>query len=219
MASLWHITVWRQIYIEVKSLDSTFPVCLEGQKDIEEEASVLIVTTHHYLSFFTSFLGFHGERIAVKGLIAPPNTTLKVVGKQETRCLTNQIVCKNKQRPKFKLVSLSLGHLAVFVCVCFIGTSCKLYTVTEGTRRGSRGRVGAAVVSVPSCFHGICSDVMWKACRSKHFHQPGRQNEAANRMLSLHCSNHKTGKGQDPAELKKGFFSTSFLNCSLEDSL
>ncbi len=223
LASLTHWAAWRQtkakIYILMWNvLIPLFPF-VRRERDTEEEASVLIDTAHRHLSVFTSFQGFDGERIAVKGLIAHA-ITLKVVRKQKTACLTNQIVCKNKQRPKFKLVSLSFGHLAVCVCVCVLlepAVSSALWQ--RGREEGPGGGWGQQQSASPPV--STAFDLMWceKRAAPNIFHQPGGQNEPADRTLSLHGSNHKMRKGQDPAELKRGFFSTSFLNCSLEDSL
>ena len=58
--------------------------------------------------------------IVVKGLIAY-TITLKLVGKQKTACLTNQIVCENKHNQSQAYVSFArtIGiRVCVYVCVC-----------------------------------------------------------------------------------------------------
>lgn len=128
------------------------------ERDTEEEASVLIDTTHHHLSVFTSFQGFDGERIAVKGLIARTKI-LKVAGKQKTACLTNQMVCKNKQRPKFKLVSL-LFRTFGSLCVCVLLEPAVSSTLWQRGREegpgGGWGQQQSASPPVSTAF-----DMMW----------------------------------------------------------
>lgn len=79
---------------------------------------------------------------------------LKLLGKHKTEGFTDHIVRQNLQESKFKNLSALFGHLA-FLCEVFIGTSCKLCAVTEGTREGSSGRWGQQQPAPPPVSTGF----------------------------------------------------------------